>query len=269
MRGFTLIELLVVIAIIAILTGILTPVVRSARDRARLAVCASNQRQLVLGVGLYAADNDSRLPPSHLQVKGSALLFTWANHINYHSNQPLDGFNNGGSVHYYLGRYLPAVNVFMCPLGPPVDENKYQILYEKYDDPEVIDLYNNGDADISTTTSYNMFWGGYRLPSGDFCGPRTLADKSKILVSDVMNYWRDDIWWLAHRSRDAARPPAKAVNIDVDVLWWRYARQDEAPSTKLRMNAGYTDGHVESYTADETMSIGSAGHVFNFPNKWK
>ena len=84
-----------------------------------------------------------------------------------------------------------------------------------------------------------------------------------------MNYWRDDIWWLAHRSRDAARPPAKAVNIDVDVLWWRYARQDEAPSTKLRMNAGYTDGHVESYTADETMSIGSAGHVFNFPNKWK
>ena len=67
MRGFTLIELLVVIAIIAILTGILTPVVRSARDRARLAVGASNQRQLVLGVGLYAADNDSRLPPSTIQ----------------------------------------------------------------------------------------------------------------------------------------------------------------------------------------------------------
>ena len=109
-KAFTLIELLVVIAIIAVLMGILTPVLRSAKDRAKLVACASNQRQLVLGVGLYAEDNDSRLPPSHLEVKGSALLFTWANHINYHSNQPIHSWNNGGAVHYYLGRYLPTVN---------------------------------------------------------------------------------------------------------------------------------------------------------------
>lgn len=271
LHAFTLIELLVVIAIIAVLMGVLTPVVRSARDRARLSVCASNQRQLVLGVGLYAADNDSRLPPSHLERKGSSFLFTWANHINYHSNQPIDSWNNGGSVHYYLGRYLPTVEVFMCPLGPPVDKTKYQALYERYDDPEVLALYHQGDPDIQTTTSYNMFWGGYHLPGSRFRGPKTLADKSKILVSDVMNYWRDDIWWLAHRSRDAVRAPEQdpIFGTDVDVVWWRYASQHDLPGNKLRMNAGYTDGHVESYTAEETTSIDVSHHTFYFPNKWK
>lgn len=161
-RSFTLIELLVVIAIIALLMGILIPTVRSARDRARLMVCASNQRQLVFGLSTYAADNDSRLPLSHVERRGSSFLFTWANHINYHSNQPVDSWNNGGAVHYYLGKYLPEVEVFMCPLGPPVDEKKYQALYAGYDDPEVLGRYHGGDADITTTSSYNMFWGGIK-----------------------------------------------------------------------------------------------------------
>jgi prepilin-type N-terminal cleavage/methylation domain-containing protein len=271
-RAFTLIELLVVIAIIAVLMGMLTPVLRSAKDRAKLVACASNQRQLVLGVGLYAEDNDSRLPPSHLEIKGSALLFTWANHINYHSNQPVDSWNNGGAVHHYLGRYLSTVDVFMCPLGPPVDKVKYQALYKTYDDPEVLALYHQGNPDIQTTSSYNMFWGGYRLPGAKFRGPKTLADKSKILVSDVMNYWRDDIWWLAHRSKDVVRPPEQDASISsttVDAVWWRNAPRYDLPGDILRMNAGYTDGHVESYAPEETVSIDSAGHTFYFPNKWK
>lgn len=61
-RAFTLIELLVVIAIIAILAALLLPALTGAKERARRTSCRSSMRQLVLGVMMYADDNDQELP---------------------------------------------------------------------------------------------------------------------------------------------------------------------------------------------------------------
>ncbi len=52
--GFTLIELLVVIAIIAILVSLLLPAIRRARESGYTVKCLSNQRQIGLGLTMYA-----------------------------------------------------------------------------------------------------------------------------------------------------------------------------------------------------------------------
>jgi prepilin-type N-terminal cleavage/methylation domain-containing protein/prepilin-type processing-associated H-X9-DG protein len=61
-HAFTLIELLVVIAIIAVLAGLLLPVLARAKAKSRDLACINNLKQWALATLLYADDNDGRLP---------------------------------------------------------------------------------------------------------------------------------------------------------------------------------------------------------------
>jgi prepilin-type N-terminal cleavage/methylation domain-containing protein len=60
--AFTLIELLVVIAVIALLMGLLIPVLGRAREQGRRVACMGNIRQFIIGIQVYASDNRERLP---------------------------------------------------------------------------------------------------------------------------------------------------------------------------------------------------------------
>jgi len=94
--GFTLIELLVVIAIIAILAAILFPVFAKVREKARQISCASNEKQLGLGVLQYMEDYDETFPQGNPNYGDTA---GWAGPI---------------------APYLKSPSVYKCPDDPTV-----------------------------------------------------------------------------------------------------------------------------------------------------
>jgi prepilin-type N-terminal cleavage/methylation domain-containing protein/prepilin-type processing-associated H-X9-DG protein len=61
-QAFTLIELLVVIAIIGVLIALIAPAIASTRERAHMAECMSNMRQLALSAMMYSDDHNGRIP---------------------------------------------------------------------------------------------------------------------------------------------------------------------------------------------------------------
>lgn len=82
-RGFTLIELLVVMSIIALLVGILLPVVGNARTRAKQVMSASNMRQIGMAIHFYQNDFEGWFPQtthSNPDV-GSSWLYVLASYL--------------------------------------------------------------------------------------------------------------------------------------------------------------------------------------------
>ena len=83
-----MIELLVVISIIAVLAGMLLPVLGRAREKAREIACTNNLTQFGKGSGMYLSDNQDYPPVMRTSATGSfwfrtekdvALLYTYLN----------------------------------------------------------------------------------------------------------------------------------------------------------------------------------------------
>ena len=114
--GFSLLELVVVLTITALLTTLLFPGMRAARDSAHRLICASNMRQLGMATITYAMDQrNERLPPSQMAQTGRRLdqmAVTWPD-IGWKNLGPQEQFDGLGIL---IGEgYCSSPKCMYCP----------------------------------------------------------------------------------------------------------------------------------------------------------
>jgi len=187
-RGFTLIEILVVIGIVAVLIGILIPVLSSARKTAKSAVCMSNMRQLATATTSYQNDNNRHFPqPSRDNgITSDPDKAVWYNALDYYvGNSPKSGATNDRNDNAYkqdpiwfdapnfgldldnvrtikMNEFLGWIGSATTPPSEPTSPNPYKFYRgSKISKPSQTVLYVDGRAhDTPSATSGNIDSGG-------------------------------------------------------------------------------------------------------------
>jgi len=110
-RGFTLTELIVVIAVVAVLIGLLLPVIRSTSDSSDSAKCVSNVRQIATLFLTYAGENNGYFP----KAASAAGYWGGTEWAPEHFMLDYDGFEKDENGKIIQFQPPSANSIFRCP----------------------------------------------------------------------------------------------------------------------------------------------------------
>jgi prepilin-type N-terminal cleavage/methylation domain-containing protein/prepilin-type processing-associated H-X9-DG protein len=117
--AFTLLELLIVIAIIAVLASLLLPALGKAKEKAQGIKCLSNLKQMQLAWGMYADDNNDRVPPNDAWNRTSGYAYdtnrTWVRGWLDYQTPVQDNTNQVYLQTSHLAPYQASLQIWKCP----------------------------------------------------------------------------------------------------------------------------------------------------------
>jgi prepilin-type N-terminal cleavage/methylation domain-containing protein len=251
--GFTLVELLVVISIISALAGVLLPALSKVRQQSRTLLGMTNQRQIVSAVSLFAADNDQQYPESVATI--GAEWWNWQEPMmltGYRARSP----RLHRSMSAYLRTYIEDAGTMYCPNAP----RRYKYLQDAWNAGDDWDNPQTEPVEDPVSGTYCFYWNytGY-LEDRDylFKGPRNPAGgrgQSKLLVSDYFGYdhFRNpNSYGSCERFTGASITEGTLISS----AYWSYKDDVVSGAPEIRLHAGYTDGHVESFSASGTLTM--------------
>jgi prepilin-type N-terminal cleavage/methylation domain-containing protein len=164
-RAFTLVELLVVIGIIAVLIGILLPVLARARDAANAVVCGSNLRQLHIAITAYSQEGTRYFPfagvysatfpqPGQPVDPNQHFCLSWDDLIN---RQLGGNFTDDDKLAFFAPR---EVKVLICPSDAVPRAYTQPNFRRSYTMPRVANLHPASPGDV------NFYGAGFTMQQG-------------------------------------------------------------------------------------------------------
>ncbi|MHC4482073.1 MAG: hypothetical protein ACYSW4_00850 [Planctomycetota bacterium] len=257
LTGLTLVEVLVVLGVISVLMGILLPAFEKVRYQARTLVGMSNQRQTVNAVSLFAIDNDGRYPESVATI-GAGSTWHWQEPTMMTACKESSPELHR-SMSAYLRRYIKDASIMFCPNAP----YKYKYLQESWDagedwnNPETMPIKDPVLGIYCFYWNYTGYLGEEVEPFRGPLGPSYRRGQSKLLVSDYFGYY-DGRSPNAYSSCERFKGVDITEGSDVSSAYWSRLKSNGniSPETlRIKLHAGYTDGHVESFRSSEAVPM--------------
>lgn len=267
--AFTLIELLVSVAIIAVLIGMLLPVLSHARRISQSAKCLSNMRQVAMATQMYCQDNDGYFPRT-METTGDAqpLTTNWWAIQNYQGALNKYILTDKGGVSED-GIAKAKGTVWFDPADP--DAN-IPAMWGSFVDNGLITGVSRKDTRIATpsdtiyATIREQHWAevtGETPPT-----PLPVSDVNHAFWSSVyfdmcLDPWAptDDPQDAFHWTKDLATPPASLFPNAIDAGAWDQviegrhpAAREHRPRYGNKQPYSFCDGHASMMRFEDTYS---------------